>query len=176
MPMEGSPFRREINGKFGLKIAKDKSRIIEFGRFAWQKAQTKAEEVSAFDFLGFTHYCDKTRTGAFKLGRKTARKKFILKAKELNLWMKKVRNLVELGEWWQVLRLKLVGHYRYYGVSGNTHAIRAFHTKALRLAHKWINRRSQKKSYNWKQFLNFVKYNPLPQPKIYHLTYTLSSH
>ena len=46
----------------------------------------------------------------------------------------------------------------------------------LRLAHKWINRRSQKKSYNWQQFLKFVKYNPLPLPKIYHLTYTLSSY
>jgi len=163
-------------GKFGLKIAKDKSRIIEFGRTVWQKAQREGEKVATFDFLGFTHYCDRTRKGAFKLGRKTARKKFIQKIKEMNQWLKNVRNLVELKEWWQVLRLKLFGHYRYYGISGNMPSMRVFYTKALRLAHKWINRRSQKKSYNWRQFLKFVKYNPLPLPKIYHLTYTLSSH
>jgi group II intron reverse transcriptase/maturase len=163
-------------GKFGLKIAKDKSRIIEFGRTVWQKAQREGEKVATFDFLGFTHYCDRTRKGAFKLGRKTARKKFIQKIKEMNQWLKDVRNLVELKEYWQVLRLKLFGHYRYYGISGNMLSMRVFYTKALRLSHKWINRRSQKKSYNWRQFLKFVKYNPLPLPKIYHLTYTLSSH
>jgi len=163
-------------GKFGLKIAKDKSRIIEFGRRVWQKAQREGKKVATFDFLGFTHYCDRTRKGAFKLGRKTARKKFIQKMKEMNQWLKKVRNLVKLKEWWQVLRLKMFGHYRYYGISGNMPSMKVFYTKALRLAHKWINRRSQKKSYNWSQFLKFVKYNPLPLPKIYHLSYTLSSH
>lgn len=163
-------------GKFGLRIAKGKSQIIGFGRYIWQKAQGEGKKVATFDFLGFTHYCDKTRKGAFKLGRRTARRKFIQKVKELNQWLRNVRNLVELQEWWQVLRLKLIGHYRYYGMSGNMPSMRAFYTKALRLAHKWINRRSQKRSYNWKQFLNYVKYNPLPLPKIYHLTYTLSSH
>ena len=163
-------------GKFGLKIAEDKSKIIEFGRYTWQKAQISGEKVATFDSLGFTHYCDKTRNGKFKLGRKTARKKFVQKTKELNQWMKNVRNLVGLKEWWQVLRLKLLGHYRYYGISGNMPSLRAYYTRTLRLAHKWVNRRSQKKSYNWQQFLKFVKYNPLPLPKLYHLTYTLSSY
>jgi RNA-directed DNA polymerase len=162
--------------KFRLKIAEDKSRIIEFGRYIWQKAQQQGKEVATFDFLGFTHYCDKTRKGGFKLGRKTARKKFVQKTKELNQWLKNVRNVVELKEWWKVLRLKLLGHYRYYGISGNMPSLKVYYMKTLRLAHKWINRRSQKKSYNWQQFLKFVKYNPLPLPKIYHLTYTLSSY
>jgi group II intron reverse transcriptase/maturase len=161
--------------KFELKIAEDKSKIIEFGRYVWKKAQKEGRRLATFDFLGFTHYCDKTRKGAFKLGRKTARKKFTIKLKEINQWMRKVRNLIELKEWWQVLNLKLIGHYRYYGISGNMSPMRAYYTQALRLAHKWMNRRSQKKSYNWQQFLKFVKYNPLPMPKIYHLTYTLSS-
>jgi group II intron reverse transcriptase/maturase len=161
--------------KFGLKITEGKSRIIEFGRYVWQKAQQEGKKVATFDFLGFTHYCDKTRKGKFKLGRKTARKKFIQKKKELNQWLRSVRNLVELKEWWQVLRVKLAGHYRYYGISGNMPSMRAYHTQALRLAHKWINKRSQKRSYNWQQFLRFVKYNPLPLPRIYHLAYTLSS-
>ena len=175
---EAKEFREALEqrlGKFGLEIAEDKSKIIEFGRYAWQKAQTRGEKVATFDFLGFTHYCDRTRKGKFKLGRKTARKKFVQKTKALNQWMKHVRNFVELKQWWQALRLKLFGHYRYYGISGNMLSLRAYYTQTLRLAHKWINRRSQKKSYNWRQFLKFVKYNPLPLPKIYHSIYTLSS-
>lgn len=71
--------------------------------------------MATFDFLGFTHYCDKARKGKFKVGRKTARKRFIQKLKELNQRMKRVRSAVELKEWWKVLRLKMVGHYCYYG-------------------------------------------------------------
>lgn len=163
-------------GKFGLKIAEGKSRIIEFGRYVWQKAQREGKKVATFNFLGFMHYCDKTRKGKFKLGRKTASLKFRQKIKAMNIWMKKVRNLVELKEWWQVLRLKLLGHYRYYGISGNFREIRKFSILTSKLAYKWINRRSQKKSYTYEQYCRFKKYNPLPEPKIYHRTYTLSSY
>jgi len=163
-------------GKFGLKIAEGKSRIIEFGRYVWGKAQREGKKVATFDFLGFTHYCDKTRKGKFKLGRKTASKKFRQKIKAMNIWMKKVRNLVELKEWWQVLRLKLIGHHRYYGISGNYREIKKFYILTSKLAYKWINRRSQKKSYNYERYCRFKKYNPLPEPRIYHRTYALSSY
>ncbi|MEA1964900.1 MAG: reverse transcriptase domain-containing protein, partial [Candidatus Aerophobetes bacterium] len=176
---EAEEFGRRLRqrlSKFGLKIAEEKSRIIPFGRYVWHRAQKEAKELDTFDFLGFTHYCDKTRGGKFKLGRKTTSKKFRQKAKQMNQWLKSVRNQVKLRKWWKLLEIKLIGHYRYYGISGNMPAMRAFYTLTFRLAHKWINRRSQKRSYNWRQFQNFVKYNPLPLPKIYHLTYTLSSH
>ena len=162
--------------KFGLKIAKDKTRVIEFGRFVWQKAQRENKRVATFDFLGFTHYCDKTREGKFKVGRKTARTRFRKKIKEMNEWLKNIRNLVGLKEWWKMLKQKLLGHYRYYGISGNMRAISEFNILTTRLAYKWINRRSQKKSFNYKQYYCFTRHNPLPKPKIYHLTtYTLSS-
>jgi len=162
--------------KFGLSTAFGKSRIMEFGRLVWQKARKEGKKMATFDFLGFTHYGDKTRKGKFKLGRKTASSKFRQKIKAMNDWLKKVRNLVELKEWWGVLRLKLLGHYRYYGISGNMQAVRRFYILTSRLAYKWINRRSQKKSYTFKQYCRFKEYNPLPEPKIYHLTYTLSSY
>ncbi len=171
-----SDMLRQRLDKFGLKIAKDKSRIIEFGRNAWQKTKATGKKVDTFDFLGFTHYCDKTRRGKFKLGRKTASSRFRQKMKAANLWVKSVRNLVELKQWWQVLGKKLIGHYNYYGISGNMPQIRKFYQRNLSLAYKWINRRSQKKSYNWEQFCRFLKYNSLPIPKIYHLTYTLFSY
>jgi len=105
--------------KFGLSTAFGKSRIMEFGRLVWQKAEGEGQKMATFDFLGFTHYGDKTRKGKFKLGRKTASSKFRQKIKAMNAWLKKVRNMVKLKEWWKVLRPKLLGHYRYYGISGN---------------------------------------------------------
>ncbi|MDI7261429.1 MAG: hypothetical protein QME90_16110, partial [Thermodesulfobacteriota bacterium] len=90
--------------------------------------------------------------------------------------LKSVRNQVKLAEWWKVLGLKLVGHYRYYGMSGNLQALMKFSRQTSKLAYKWINRRSQKKSFTFARYCKFKKYNPLPEPKIYHLTYTLSSY
>lgn len=171
----GTALKQRLS-KFGLEISEDKSRIIEFGRYVWQRAQQEKRKTATFNFLGFTHYCDKTRKGKFKLGRKTASTKFRQKMKAMNEWLKKVRNLVELKEWWKVLRVKLLGHYRYYGISGNMRELRKFSTQVSKLAYKWINRRSQKKSYTYKQYCRFKKYNPLPEPKIYHLTYALSSY
>lgn len=161
--------------EFGLKIAEDKSRVIAFGRYVWEKAQKTGGKPDTFDFLGFTHYCDKTRKGKFKVGRKTARVKFIQKMKAMNIWLKNIRNAVKLEQWWPVLIMKLIGHYRYYGVSGNSYCIRIFYSQTVKLVYKWINRRSQKKSYNWTQFNRFLQFNPLPKPKIYYQLYTLSS-
>jgi group II intron reverse transcriptase/maturase len=161
--------------EFGLKIAKDKSRVIAFGRYVWEKARKAGEKPDTFDFLGFTHYCDKTRKGKFKLGRRTARGKFIQKIKAMNIWLKNIRNAVKLEQWWSVLVMKLIGHYRYYGVSGNSYCIRAFYSQTVKLVFKWINRRSQKKSYSWTQFNRVLQFNPLPKPKIYYQIYTLSS-
>jgi len=167
---------KERLGKFGLRISEGKSRIIEFGRKVWERARKEKKKVATFDFLGFTHYCDKTRYGKFKLGRKTASSRLRQKLKTMNIWLKEIRSFVKLQDWWQVLRQKLVGHYNYYGVSGNMVGIRKFYKRSISLAYKWINRRSQKRSFNWEQFCRFLKYNSLPEPKIYHLTYTLSSY
>ena len=142
----GAALRQRL-GKFGLEISEEKSRIIEFGRYACQRAKKQGRKCATFDFLGFTHYCDRTRTGGFKLGRKTSSKKFRQKMKDMNQWLKRVRNRVELKCWWQVLKQKLVGHYRYYGMSGNMRWLRNYYYQTLGLAFKWTNRRSQKRSH-----------------------------
>lgn len=169
----GITLRQRMN-KFGLTISEEKSKIIEFGRCACQIASKCGQKCETFDFLGLSHFCDKTRSGKFKLGRKTSRKKFNQKMKDMNIWLKRIRNHVELKEWWKVLGLKLLGHYRYYGMSGNIRWLQNFYYQTLRLAFKWINRRSQKKSYNWDQFHRFILFNPLPKPKIYHSLYNLN--
>ena len=174
---EAKEFAKELKerlGKYGLTIAEEKSKIIEFGRYAWQKAQKEGKRLETFDFLGFTHYCDQSLRGKFKLTQKTSRKKFRQKMKDMNEWLKRFRNIMSLTEgYWKTLRLKLIGHYRYYGISGNMRMLQMFHDKTIKLAYKWINRRSQRKSYNWERFKKFQQYNPLPKPKIYHSTYTL---
>jgi len=163
----GEELRQRL-GKFGLRIAEDKSRTVEFGRPVWQKARREGKKVGTFDFLGFTHYCGATRGGNFKLGRRTARSRFSQKLKAMNQWLKNVRNAAKVEEWWPILGLKLTGHYRYYGISGNMPKLQGYYTQTVRLAYKWINRRSQKRSYNWRQFHRFLRYNPLPRPRIYH--------
>jgi len=164
---EGVAFREKLKerlGKFGLKIAESKSRVIMFGRYAPERARRKGQRAGTFDFLGFTHYYGKSRKGGFILGRRTSGKKFRNAAKAMNVWLKGIRNEVELAVWWKVLKSKLRGHYQYYGISGNSRGIGEYNQCVRRLAFKWINRRSQRKSYTWGQFCGFLKYNPLPKP------------
>jgi hypothetical protein len=167
---------RQRLGKFGLAVSEEKSRIISFGQYPYYSARDEKKKLETFDFLGFTHYCTKTRRGYFKLGRKTSRTRYRQKLKETNRWLKDVRNMIKMEDWWKVLGMKLIGHYRYYGISGNMRDLKGFYNQTVKLAYKWINRRSQKKSYNITQFYKMLEYNPLPKPKIYHRTYTPSSY
>jgi len=166
---------KERMHKFCLKVSEEKSRIIPFGRYAYYSARKSGRKLATLDFLGFTHYCTRTRRGYFRLGRKTSKAKYRQRLKETNQWLKEVRNMVKLKVWWEALRQKMIGHYCYYGVSGNMPELKSFYEQVVKLAYKWINRRSQKQSYNGVRFYRFLKYNPLPKPKIYHLTYTSSS-
>ena len=157
--------------KFGLDLAKEKTRAIEFGRYARVNAERIGKKPDTFDFLGLTHYCDRSRKGNFKVGRKTRRKKFNAKLKEMNEWLKAVRNMVELKEWWKTLSAKLSGHYEYYGISGNYSSIEDYYKRSCSLAYKWLNRRSQRKSMNWVQYTEYLKQFPLPKPEIKHNIY-----
>jgi group II intron reverse transcriptase/maturase len=165
---------KERLAKFGLSIAEGKSRVIEFGRKVWEKTNREGGKVATFDFLGFTHFCDKTRRGTFKVGRKTSKKKFIQKMKAMNDWLKGIRNLIALKEWWGILRVKLMGHYRYYGISGNYRMLRKYYWRTSELAFKWINRRSQKRSFTYDKYCKYLL-AALPKPKIYHSIYTFLS-
>ncbi|MEA1955647.1 MAG: reverse transcriptase domain-containing protein, partial [Campylobacterota bacterium] len=160
--------------KFKLQLHPDKTRVFSFGKFEKQNAISSNRKANTFDFLGFTHYCDKTRKEYFKVGRKTSAKKFRAKAKELNLWLKAIRNQVLTKEWWKTLRLKLQGHYEYYGISENYLSIYKFYKLAIKLAKKWLNRRSQKRTMNWDKMNIYLGLYPLPKPSIRHSFYTSS--
>lgn len=122
--------------KFGLEIAEEKTRIIEFGRFAERDAKKRGErKPETFDFLGFTHYCGRSRKGRFKLKWKTSRKKFVTKAKEFNKWMKKNRRS-PLSIIWNSINQKLRGHYNYYGVSDNWNNLLQFKREIIKITYQ----------------------------------------
>jgi len=109
--------------------------------------------------------------GNFKVGRTTSRKKFTVKCKEMNTWLKSIRNKVKTTEWWKTLRAKLRGHFQYYGVSENYQGIKSFYLATIKMVKKWLNRRSQKRKMNWSKFAEYLKHYPLPQPSIKHNFY-----
>jgi len=160
--------------QFDLELHPEKTRVLSFGRYERDNAHRQHRRAHTFDFLGFTHFCGRSRRGKFIVGRRTSRKKFRQKATELNGWLKQVRNMLPVKEWWPVLAAKLRGHYQYYGVSGNLSSVRRFYHLATRLALKWLNRRSQRRSFTEEGFRAYLAHYPLPQPCITHNLYTLS--
>lgn len=159
-------------GKFGLSLSMEKTSIKEFGRFARENHKRRGErKPGTFDFLGFTHYCSTTRDGRFMVRVKTSRKKMNQSTKQLNEWLKRIRNRVPLSEIWDFIGVKLQGHYNYYGLSGNFPGIKRYYGNAQRLVFKWMNRRSQKRTWNWEQFHQYVAKYPLPKPKLTYVMY-----
>ena len=157
--------------KYDLELHPTKSRNISFGRYERDNAESQNRRVNTFDFLGFTHYCDKSRKGNFKVGRKTSRKRYSAKCKEMNAWLKAIRNQVKAKEWWKILIAKLRGHFQYYGVSENYDGIAKFYKNTIRMVRKWMNRRSQKRKMSWDRFTEYLEHYPLPKPKIVHSFY-----
>ncbi len=154
-----------------LELHPQKSRNISCGRFEEENAKRQNRRANTFDFLGFTHYCDVSRRGKFKVGRKTSRKKYTAKCKEMNTWLKAIRNQVKTKEWWKTLSSKLRGHYQYYGVSENYAGIAQFYKNTVKMVRKWMNRRSQKRRMSWDRFNQYLQHYPIPQPRIVHSFY-----
>ena len=136
-----------------------------------EDAKLQNRRTNTFDFLGFTHYCDKSRKGNFKVGRKTSHKKYVAKCRSINTWLKAIRNQVKTKKWWETLISKLRGHFQYYGVSENYDGIARFYKFTIRTVRKWLNRRSQKRKMNWDRYTKYLEHYPLPEPKIVHSFY-----
>lgn len=158
---------KERLGKFGLEIETSKSRLIEFGRYAKERRKRKGKgKPETFDFLGFTFYCGENRKGTFVVKAKTSGKKYRMKVKELKKWLRS-RLTKPVRETMEMLNRKLSGHYRYYGVTYNIPMLKKYHYHATKLLYGMMNRRSQKRSYNWEGYREMLKYYPLAYPKRY---------
>jgi group II intron reverse transcriptase/maturase len=151
-------------GKYGLKLNEEKTRLVSFSKRAYKQGLKQ----EAFDFLGFTFYIGRSRKGTPIPKVKSCGKRIRVKLKRVNQWARLVRNQYRLAEIWRMFCAKLEGHIRYYGVSFNRAHVSKFLQVATRILFKWLNRRSQRKSFDWEQFNEFLKANPLPKVRIYH--------
>ncbi len=158
-------------GKYGLEIETSKSRLLEFGRYAKERRKRRGKgKPETFDFLGFTFYCGETQGGKYCVKAKTSGKRMRTKLKEMEEWLKKNR-ITPLKELMPALNRKLTGHYRYYGITYNIHALVKYHYYITKMLYRWMNRRSQKRSYNWEGFKQMLEYYPLAYPKRYYNLY-----
>ena len=151
----------------GLEFAEEKTRLIEFGRFAGINRKKKSlGKPETFDFLGFTHYCSESKkTGKFRVKRKTSKKKLKKAISNFKIWIKANRNK-KLNEIIISVKKKLIGHYNYYGITDNISSNERYYYNVYRELFKWLNRRSQKKSYTEETFKQMIEILELPKPKI----------
>ena len=154
--------------KFGLELALDKTKILEFGRFARQnRAKRGISKPETFDFLGFTFYCSLDGTKEFfRCKVKTSKKKFRSKIKTIKEWIKNNR-IMPLEELIKKINQKLRGHYQYYGVTDNTRGVKSYLNVVKWCLFKWLNRRSERRSYTSDTFYNgLLKTFPLLEPTV----------
>lgn len=151
-------------GKFNLEIAEEKTKIIRLKKEYNDDDKDKGE--NSFDFLGFTHYVGEDKNGRRKrIKRKTSKKKYKASLLRCKVWMKKNRT-IPIKEFMKTIKAKIQGHCNYYGITDNRRSVGNFIDEVKRLLFKWLNRRSQKKSFNWDKFILFLDKYPLPRVKI----------
>jgi len=167
---EARRFMRELKErflKFKLELHTEKTRCIEFGRYAIERRNERGKgKPETFDFLGFTHICGNTSQGKFIVLRKTKAVKMRSKLKEIKelLWKRMHWPVPSVGAW---LKTVLTGHYRYYGVPNNYDMMSKFKWNIIKLWYRVLSRRSQKSKMNWERMYRMSK--PwLPNPRIYH--------
>lgn len=158
-----STLTKRLN-RFKLHLNEEKTKMVPFSK---EKA-SKGERQGTFDFLGFTFYWGKSRTGGFVPKLKTIAKRLTSKLKKVKEWVSNNRTVMKLLPLWDRFCSKLRGHCNYYGVSHNYDGVSRFFRQATKIFFKWINRRSQRRSYTWEEFNIFRTKYPPPKPRIVH--------
>jgi len=158
---------RQRFAKFGLELHPEKTRLIEFGRFAKERRRKRGlGKPESFNFLGFTHISGQSRRGRFQIQRRTLAQRFRAKLAEIKAELRRRMHLPVpvQGAW---LRSVLLGHYRYYGVPHNGKALQRFRKEVTRMWQRSLSRRSQKGYVNWERMNRYVD-KWLPVARIYH--------
>jgi hypothetical protein len=158
---------RERLGKFGLELHPDKTRRIEFGRYAELNRKRRGEgKPETFDFLGFTHISGKNRKGYFTVKRQTIGKRLRKKLQELKQQLRQRRHevLALTGQW---LRSVVQGYFNYYAVPGNLDSLLTFRARLTRLWRTQLRQRGQRHRLNWDR-LHRLAVRWLPVPRVLH--------
>jgi RNA-directed DNA polymerase len=144
--------------KFGLTLAAEKTRILPFSCH-------QPPGQGRFEFLGFELYWGRDRVGKAHLKRRTARAKLRASLQRFTRWCRENRHR-RLRELFQQVNSKRRGYYQYYGVHGNSRSLQQFFDGAVRILLKWLNRRSQRPSYNWQGFTALLEHFKVARPRI----------
>lgn len=145
--------RKRVKG-YGLTLNEDKTQLLKFDK----------SSKGSFNFLGFTFYWGKPKKKKVELKIKTQKEKLIKSIQEYEAWIKSNRSKLKTVDIWHLTKLKLIGHYNYFGYSANRNRLNYFHQEVLESLFKWLNRRSQKISYTFEQFGEKLRQQPLPFP------------
>jgi len=162
-------FRRRLGDRlegFGLRLAEEKTQCIEFGRFAREDANKRGEKPKEFTFLGFTHYCGKTKEGYFKVKRRTSRKKLGQSLRKFSDWARKVRHVLRKGEMLRQAKIRVMGHLSYYAITDNMGRSSYYAYRARGILFKWLNRKSQRKAYTWASLNQAMASIKWPVPRV----------
>ena len=150
--------------RYKLQLNEDKTRCVRFSR----QLAAQGERQETFDFLGFTFYLGRARKGYIIPMVKSSGKRLRSKLKRVKAWIREARHKYQLMDLWRIFCAKLRGHVQYYGVSFNTKFVKRFLESAKRIVFEWLNRRSDRKSFNWEQFNSFLRSFPLPKARVLH--------
>jgi RNA-directed DNA polymerase len=152
---------------YGLTLHPEKTRLVEFGRAALEKAERMGKAPATFDFLGLTHIPERGRSGAYRPGVRTMKKRLKRGLKEVGRWCKKNRH-TPVCQQQAALNAKLRGHYQYYGRASNFQNLWRFYRVVRRTWRKWLSRRTRGTPMSWDKFHDLLTRHPLLKPKITH--------
>jgi hypothetical protein len=157
-------------GKYGLTLHPEKTRLVQFGRPIDHTDDPEGRAPGSFDLLGFTHHWAKSRRGYWVVKQRTASSRFGRALRRVSDWCR--RNLHrKLAEQHQHLVRMLRGHYGYFGITGNSHALSRYLYEVRRAWRKWLDRRSRRTTMPWPRFQRLLERYPLPPAVAVHSIY-----
>ena len=156
-------------GKYGLKLHPEKTRLIRFRRppKGGKGKKDTSGHPQTFDLLGFSHYWAESRQGNWVILRKTSKGRLSRALHEIAIWCKRHRHEAVRAQH-KTLTQKMMGHYQYYGIYGNSRALGAFYKGVRETWRKWLNRRSNRARMTWERFAKLSERYVLPNPHIVH--------
>jgi hypothetical protein len=166
-------------GKYGLTVHPDKTKLIDF-RAPHHKERRREDKTNdggkrgggpeTFELLGFTHYWGKTQKGGLAVKRKTMKSRIARSVQKVDQWCRENRH-ESIKEQWRKLCEKVLGHYGYYGITGNGRSLVNFLHQVKRSWQRWLNRRNNRGDSTWEKFNLLLARYALPAPKIVHSVY-----
>src|SRR5262249_9174260 len=149
-----------------FELAPEKKRHLEFWGYAPAKAHPKGGKTTEIKIFWVTLFFGKNPAGAFKVKRKTSRKKLRQALVRFTDWIRRYRNLLPTGELWRRAKVRVQEHLNYYAITDNAESCHRYMHLTRRVLFKWLNRRSQRKSYTWAAFQQALRHVGWPQVRI----------